>query len=998
MALAALFSLIMAVGAGFSQQSQPTEAEKAYAYGVGLYRDGLYQMALARLNDYLLRWPDGAREPQALYLAGECAFQLADWNGCRDLMKLFLSRHPFDQLADESELRLGQAELQAGRPAEAIAAFSRLLVDYPKTTLLPDVVYWSGEAALAAFDTAAALDSYRRQVDSFPDNSYAPWAAYATGFLKENQRDTTQALAAYQVVWNRYPASEPAPQAYYRAGNLQFRMGRYNEARDLLNQALQSVVNSEVNRHAHFLLGEIAYFARDFDIAGEHYRTLLQADSSSDPAPQAMFALAWLEGERGNWALAAGKFERAAAVLKDPFLSAQAFVEAGLAYRKSGDSDRALRVWQKAAHDFPGTTEAFRALTEIGREQYLKGKFTDAAQSLAQVTTTGAGKIVLAPVFRLLSAALKESGDERGALDAALNGMKQKPDPTDEEELLFTAGSLSHKLGDEAEARRLLESLTDKYPTGSRAAEALFWLGEARYAAGDAEGAESAYRELLRRFPECPQAEEARYGRAWALYRGGDYNTAAQAFSEFAKKYPDSRYVADADLRTADCYFSLKNWSRAETAYRSFYDRHPDNTDRIRAHYQWAVALLKLDRYDAATDAFNVHITKFPASEQTDDAGYMTGWAQFRGGKFEEAIAAYRWFIQQYPTSPYQAQAAYGIADGLYNLKRFPEAADAYEEVIQKYPDSPLVGDAISGLQWCAIQLGQADRALGVAERFAQQHPSSPLCDDLIMRVADLLYNANDYAKSADEYRQLVEKYPSSELAPAALYWQGRAKLALGDTTGALAIWKELSGKPNGGEPEAQALLETGRLLTGSGDLAGAVSALETIRERHSSSGVLREAVILEAGAIRLQGNAARALEMLKPYANQQPADLLSDRALLESARALGDLDRLDEALGAAARVANNRSDELGAEAQFEVGAVLRRQGKLDEAVDGFLKVNYIYPTATDWAARGMIAAAEIRIQQGKPADARELLERVKRNHGEDAWARQAAEMLTKLQ
>ena len=344
--LVAVVTLTAALSAlAIPQNTTRQEAEKAFAYGVGLYKDGLFKMALGRLNDYLVRYPDDAHAPQALFLTGECAFQLQDWKGCQDTMERFLALHPFHPLADDAALRLGQAALQAGNTSDALLWLERLPKDYPDSPLRADALYWSGEAHLEQHDTTAALDTYRQMVERHPDHNYTPWAAYTTGFIKEQQADTSGALAAYRVVQDRYVKSEPAAQAAYRAGNLLFRAGRNSEARQMLEGVAASLPpNAPMARHSRFLLGEIAYQAKDFTAAAEHYRAVLAVDSISDPAPQAFFAFAWLEGEAGHWSEAANRFEQAAGVLADKNLAAQALLEAGLAYQKAGESDKALQA------------------------------------------------------------------------------------------------------------------------------------------------------------------------------------------------------------------------------------------------------------------------------------------------------------------------------------------------------------------------------------------------------------------------------------------------------------------------------------------------------------------------------------------------------------------------------------------------------------------------------------------------------------------------------
>ncbi|HHE46430.1 MAG TPA: tetratricopeptide repeat protein, partial [Bacteroidetes bacterium] len=232
--------------------STRSSTDKDFAYAVGLYRDGLYQMAAARFNEFLLRHPDADRAPQALYLFGECSFQQGDWQACRSAMEKFRIHYPFHPLADEAELRLGQSLFQSGSEIDAVGRFDHLINHHTASPLIPDAWYWKGEASLSAGDTATALNCYRTLVEKYTDHAYAPWAAYTTGFIKEDRGDTTAALAAYELIWKRYPDSDPAGRARYRSGHLLYSRGSYAEAAGLLEDALQGDLPPDVRRHTNF--------------------------------------------------------------------------------------------------------------------------------------------------------------------------------------------------------------------------------------------------------------------------------------------------------------------------------------------------------------------------------------------------------------------------------------------------------------------------------------------------------------------------------------------------------------------------------------------------------------------------------------------------------------------------------------------------------------------------------------------------------------------------
>src|SRR5689334_21766195 len=98
--------------------------------------------------------------------------------------KAFLDQHPFDPRAEEAELKIAQSHYQAGRYAEAIAAFGDFERMHPTSPELPSVEYHLGMSYLAQASTADrdqqahtnALTYFRNLADRFPNS---PWAEKA---------------------------------------------------------------------------------------------------------------------------------------------------------------------------------------------------------------------------------------------------------------------------------------------------------------------------------------------------------------------------------------------------------------------------------------------------------------------------------------------------------------------------------------------------------------------------------------------------------------------------------------------------------------------------------------------------------------------------------------------------------------------------------------------------------------------------------------------------
>jgi outer membrane protein assembly factor BamD (BamD/ComL family) len=91
-------------------------------------------------------------------------------------------RFPGNELAGPAGLRAGQAYMRAGRNAEAVEAFQRVIVEeaYDGPNVRAQAIYWSGMCYQQLRQEMAAYSAFKRLTYDFPESE---WAAYARAQL-----------------------------------------------------------------------------------------------------------------------------------------------------------------------------------------------------------------------------------------------------------------------------------------------------------------------------------------------------------------------------------------------------------------------------------------------------------------------------------------------------------------------------------------------------------------------------------------------------------------------------------------------------------------------------------------------------------------------------------------------------------------------------------------------------------------------------------------------
>ncbi|HEV7662029.1 MAG TPA: transglycosylase SLT domain-containing protein, partial [Chloroflexota bacterium] len=364
-------------------------------------------------------------------------------------------------LAAEANLRLGQALLAAGRPAEALGPLQ------------------SADAALgstATFLTGRALASLGRCRDALPYlERFASAASVAlTAQAQVAQASCWQALGtpAEAIPLLQQAAATPdLPRlqtldlreqlalARVRAGDVD---GARAEYESLLSIARSSSYRAQLNY-------DLGVLADDAAAAAARYRTAVQLDPRGRPAQAALDELVALQDpfassfEAADTRFEQNRYREALAaytsVLErnpaDP-RAAKAYYGWGVSLVRLGQDRAGIVILESIADHFPNTPDAADGVFRGGRIR----------ESLA---------------------------DLNGAAQAYHRVMSQPAAGTRATDAQFRLAFVQFQQGDFTAASSAWSDLANRLPAAEDRSQALFWLGKGLHAAGDESGARGAW-------------------------------------------------------------------------------------------------------------------------------------------------------------------------------------------------------------------------------------------------------------------------------------------------------------------------------------------------------------------------------------------------------------------------------------------------------------------------------------------------------------------------
>jgi tetratricopeptide (TPR) repeat protein len=307
--------------------------------------------------------------------------------------------------------------------------------------------------------------------------------------------------------------------------------------------------------------------------------------------------------------------------------------------------------------------------------------------------------------------------------------------------------------------------------------------------------------------------------------------------------------------------------------------------------------------------------------------------AHYNEKRFQDGLIAYQKVGILYPKAPEVADARYGVVLSYYQLRQYPQFLREAQLFVQQHGQHPLSGSLLQQMAEHYQEQKQPNEAIETYNTLVQKYPQSPLLDKALLRLGELYAGIGQHQQAIQAYERLLRQGKAADLKPEALWRQGQAYEALGDTQAALRRYEQLASQSATRAVAARGLLAAGRLLLAQKDYAAALRYFDTIIRQYPQE-PLRYESLLQSGISHLH--------------QQQP-------------------DRAITVLQQAAQAPEAR---LAANAQLQLGHAYSLAGDLQQGVNAYLRVAYLYPEERTASAQALHAAARNYVKLQRCADA----------------------------
>ena len=501
-----------------------------------------------------------------------------------------------------------------------------------------------------------------------------------------------------------------------------------------------------------------------------------------------------------------------------------------------------------------------------------------------------------------------------------------------------------------------------------------FDAGQSLYALGEFEGAIIEYSKIVKFDSKAVRTDSVRvvFGNdlelpvvaaAWyqlgnAYKKSGQHEEAVEAYRQVL----DVGSVAEdfkslVQFQVAETRFLAKEYGEAAKEYKHYVELFPETPEAGKAYFYAGWSEFNTKEYDQSIETLNGMLAVYPQDRYAPDSQFRIASSFYEKGEYAKAVEMAQIVLDKYPNSPVIAQALYLEANAYDQMGRDEEAIKAYRDVRNLYDRmfELLRGSFREGKNVDFENYRQLfeTSSLRVAEIFRKTDQFEEAYQELIaaqetaeerfykakvqMRIGDNYMEWEKFDEAWTAYNQVIELYGDTPYPPNAQYQKGEAKYFAGDYAAAR-------------EDYLQLLVDYPDSETG-----------------------LRSAALYSAGwSAEKLGVTDQAIASYTQAVDNFPRSDQAPLCLLRIARLNYEQQKVEEAIEAYKAITESYQDTRHtADAYYGLGILYRDEGRKDEAIAAFSKVDR---DARETYIAALIEAANLYISQDRITEGRALL------------------------
>lgn len=566
---------------------------------------------------------------------------------------------------------------------------------------------------------------------------------YEKAVRLQGEEKWAEAVTAWTDLIRFYPQTSHREEALFRAAVAYRKLGRLEEAGQLLESLRQQYPKTSYGAEAAYLQGELALIGEDWK---EAMKWMGEAVKVQDPAQQekAHFFRALAAERLGDMKPVRPNLEALVQMNEGTYVD-YAALKLGVLEEESGRKEKAADYYKKTLSVTSNPELRSEAAIRAGNLAFDEKRYPDAVAFFEIVR-----RIESPERWRQLShLGLVRSTYTMQKYDEVIRIYNEvKP--------AFPESLRTHVLFMVAESYRLTEK----------------W-GEAI----------ALYNRIQKDFPQHELAEPSAWAAVICLQaQDGNREALENAVIAFLGRYPDSGNALNAKLIRAGIVFEKQNYTTAAPMYEELaaagaWLKAQENPVREQILFRNAFSATAVQDSDRAITGWEKFLDAFPDSTSAASGWWLKAQSELLAKKEKDALASMAHLIENYPDFPEREQALRDAGLLAGHLQEYPEMIRYLEALLSAFP---LQTDKGELQYWLALGYQETkapEKAVTAwkAARTLNPEEYTAVATREIIRIKLEAEDVDAVHREAQHYDRWLESHPDAPALPLQMYeWLGQ--------------------------------------------------------------------------------------------------------------------------------------------------------------------------------------------------------------------------------
>ena len=818
-------------------------------------------------------------------------------------------------------------------------------------------------------------ERYLQQVATSIDSPNKVEATYYLGLSQYFQNDYNKALANFDSIAGVPRYSQEIK--YYKA-RIVFEKGNYQEAISILEPMLKAGQgnSAEISQ----IVGQSYFNLENYEKALP-YLEEYSANASALSA-EAQYQLAYTQYQLGHYQKAVQNFEKLNII--DDEIGQYALYAMAQSYLQLNDKEKAKNAFARAGKLNFNAKIKENALFHEAKLNYELGRNSEALSTMQAFIQQYPSSTHQREANEMLVDLFLTSNNYKDAL-AILEQMDNRSSKMNEayQKVAYFRAVELYNSGDLSASKTLLDKVIDLDIDKRYSALSNYWLGEMAYEYNRYELSNDYMQRFLQSSVQKPDeyVAQANYTLGYGYYKQKEYANAAKAFQSVGGQYAFSN---DANLRKGDSYFAQRNYNQAISAYNQVKSENSSNGDY--ASFQLAILSgLQGNNSSKLSQLQNLYNQK-PNSAYADDALFEYGRVYVTQENYSQAKQSFNQLLSKYPNSEKVLDTYNQLGLIEYNLNNYSQALNYYDKIVQNYPNSEEAVTALSTIEEIYIEMGQPNEYFAYLKKVKGVNVDQSKQEEVIYQAAETQFQNGNCERALAGFNDYLQQFKRGFYAANAHFYKGECYLQQNKANEANTEFEAVIGlAPN--KFVERSHIRVARHSYRNGDYNKAISNFKAINNLGGTSIYADEITIgLMQANLQLNNRTEATQYAQKVLSLDQVDKSIRTQAQFLLAYQAYSNGNTEQARQQLQQVANNSTNQYGAEARYILAKMYYNQKAHQQSIDACYRVADETPSQDDWVAKSFILIADNYSAMNELFQAKATLDSVIENYkGNDA-------------